>query len=140
MKRNIFIKSIMFNKNKTKFIAVQSFGGRWGFPKGKLEVDYTNGTILESYEECAIREVREETGLDIRDKLNPRLYREYFHDNEVHMIMYIILDVDESVMFKALTKSEIKNIKWINVAKNTLKSNVNDIITDILNDDNFLLM
>ena len=49
---------LFFDKNKNKVLLVQSKGNLWGIPKGTFEEGETK-------EECAIREVREETGFNI---------------------------------------------------------------------------
>jgi len=46
-------------------LLVQSCGNFWGFPKGSLENIGTKEE--ESYFECAIRELKEETGIEIKD-------------------------------------------------------------------------
>lgn len=57
--------AILLDSTMTKCLLVRGFkeNASWGFPKGKLSLN-------ESDEECAIREVLEETGFDIADKLN----------------------------------------------------------------------
>jgi ADP-ribose pyrophosphatase YjhB (NUDIX family) len=63
MKKNIILKfsswkagSILLHKNK--ILIVQSNQNKWGFPKGGIEIG-------ESFKDCAIREVKEETSFDI---------------------------------------------------------------------------
>ena len=46
--------------NKNKVLLIKQTKGHWGFPKGHVEKDETEI-------ETAIREVKEETGLDIKD-------------------------------------------------------------------------
>jgi len=52
---------LFFNPEDHRVILVQSIGETWGLPKGKMEKDETNY-------ECAIREVREETGIEVEKK------------------------------------------------------------------------
>ena len=47
-----------FDKTKNKVLLVQSRGNLWGLPKGTFEEGETK-------EECAIREVKEETGISV---------------------------------------------------------------------------
>ena len=55
-KAGIFI----YDPNKDKILIVQSRGRLWGLPKGTLQYGETERM-------CAIREVKEETGLEISD-------------------------------------------------------------------------
>ena len=50
--------SFIFSNSRKKILLVQSRGQMWGPPKGSIQEN-------ESPLECAIREVKEETGLDI---------------------------------------------------------------------------
>ena len=45
---------------KNKVLLIQSRGNLWGPPKGTLDKD-------ETYDRCAVREVKEETGLDVNE-------------------------------------------------------------------------
>lgn len=53
--------SFVFDKSKNKVLLVQSRGHMWGPPKGSIKID-------EDPLNCAIREVKEETGLDLLEK------------------------------------------------------------------------
>ena len=55
-KAGVFI----YDPHKNKVLVVQSRGNMWGLPKGTLE--YSETEI-----QCAVREVKEETGLDITE-------------------------------------------------------------------------
>jgi 8-oxo-dGTP pyrophosphatase MutT (NUDIX family) len=57
-KKNKKAGFFVYNKSEDRVLLVQSKGRLWGMPKGTLE----HG---ETYFECAIRELKEETGLDI---------------------------------------------------------------------------
>lgn len=50
--------AFIYDKELDSVLLVQSRGAFWGVPKGGLEEN-------ESFPECAVREVKEETGLDI---------------------------------------------------------------------------
>lgn len=53
-KAGVFI----YDPTEKKVLLVMSNGNLWGLPKGSVEIEKK-----ETYKECAIREVREETGL-----------------------------------------------------------------------------
>jgi len=55
-KAGVFI----YDPEQERVLLVQSRGQLWGMPKGTLEID-----IDENSAQCAIREVKEETGLDL---------------------------------------------------------------------------
>jgi len=59
--------AIVFNENTEKILLVKMHNGNWGFPKGHIEKDETK-------EETAIREVQEETNVNI--KIIPNFERE----------------------------------------------------------------
>ena len=59
--------AIVFNENTEKILLVKMHNGNWGFPKGHIEKDETK-------EETAIREVHEETNVNI--KIIPNFERE----------------------------------------------------------------
>lgn len=53
--------SFMYDKQFNKILLVQSRGQLWGPPKGSIQID-------ETPDECAMREVKEETGIDIKQE------------------------------------------------------------------------
>eukprot|EP00965_Chrysotila_dentata_P071210 2352856-Pleurochrysis_carterae.AAC.1 len=62
--------ALLLNASCTKVLLVRSWYGKlWGFPKGKIDCD-------EDMPSCARREVLEEVGYDISDKLDPDAYVE----------------------------------------------------------------
>tara|TARA_B100000902_G_scaffold298977_1_gene286395 strand:+ start:2136 stop:2678 length:543 start_codon:yes stop_codon:yes gene_type:complete len=61
-KAGVFI----YDPKKHKILLVQSNGNLWGPPKGTLK-------YAETYRECAIREVREESGININGNLFSKL-------------------------------------------------------------------
>eukprot|EP00794_Sanderia_malayensis_P009904 gene9904-10917_t len=76
----------------------------WGFPKGKVNKD-------EKGHNCAIREVSEETGLDITNYIDSEEYLEKsFHDHQVRL--YIVPAISSMTDFEPKTRGEIAEIKW----------------------------
>lgn len=103
--------AIVLNHNLTKCLLVQGYPAStsWGFPKGKLERG-------ESDEDCAIREVYEETGFDIRALIQGEQYLEcQSQESERASRMYIIPGVPEETEFKPRVRKEIRDIAWFRV-------------------------
>ena len=97
---------IILSKNLDKIIlvlnreSVLNGDPKWGLPKGHIKYN-------ESYPDCAIREIEEETGLKL--KINNNTYSIKINDT-----LYYIFVVDEnSNIPKPLDVFEIKDSKWI---------------------------
>jgi mRNA-decapping enzyme subunit 2 len=96
--------AIILNQDLTKCLLVQGYPAStsWGFPKGKLERG-------ESDQDCAIREIYEETGFDIRALIRSEHYLECeSRDGERASRMYIIPGVPEETEFKPRVRKEIR--------------------------------
>ncbi|KZW02218.1 DCP2-domain-containing protein [Exidia glandulosa HHB12029] len=102
--------AIMLNDAMDKCILVKGWksSSGWGFPKGKINEK-------EDPSDCAIREVLEETGYDLTDKL----HRE---DNikltirEQAVTLFIVPGVPEDSVFQTRTRKEISKIEWWKLA------------------------
>jgi len=97
---------IILSKNLDKIIlvlnreSVINGGAKWGLPKGHIKFN-------ESYSDCAIREIEEETGLKL--KINNNTYSIKINDT-----LYYIFVVDEhSHIPKPMDVFEIKDSRWI---------------------------
>lgn len=72
----------------------------WGFPKGKVNEG-------ERSLECAIREVQEETGYDIREKINTkRSFSRY--TNKALTQLFVVTGVEMDFEFRPHLNKEIK--------------------------------
>lgn len=102
--------AILLNPELTKCLMVQGWNsGTWTFPKGKIAKG-------EAPEQCAAREVAEEIGYDISDKLNSSDYIQ----NEAGpkaLRLYIVPGVPENTGFQTLTRKEIGAIRWFALAE-----------------------
>ncbi|VDN06864.1 unnamed protein product [Thelazia callipaeda] len=79
----------------------------WGFPKGKINEE-------EEATACASREVMEEVGYDISDKIsNSRLIQNLVNDTLIRL--YIICDVPTDFPFAPKTRNEIGKIQWFSL-------------------------
>lgn len=111
--------AIVLNEDLTKVLLVRSYWAKssWGFPKGKVNED-------EDPLHCAVREVLEETGLDISNLIDKDEYIESVIND--HLVrLYIISGVQKDTKFQPKTRKEIKNVEWFSLAD--LPSNKKDM-------------
>ena len=90
--------------NEGKVLLVQHNAGHWDFPKGHME---ENETEIET----AIREVKEETNIDVIPDETKRYEQEYMLENGVLKQVVLFVARKTSNNIKA-QESEVQNIKW----------------------------
>lgn len=90
---------------RDKVLLVQQTKGHWGFPKGHVEAGETEI-------ETAIREVKEETNLDVEINENKRYTMEYITDRGTlkKVVLFIAKKISGNEKYQ---ESEIKSIKWM---------------------------
>ncbi|KAK9453192.1 Dcp2, box A domain-containing protein [Dipodascopsis uninucleata] len=98
--------AIMLNDAMDMCVLVKGWkaSSGWGFPKGKINQGETD-------EDCAIREVIEETGYDV----SPLLVKDQFIEmtmREQQVRLYIIHGVPLDTVFEPQTRKEIRKIEW----------------------------
>lgn len=102
--------ALILNPEATKILLVEGHDYKqFDFPKGKLE----DG---ESKIECAIWETQEEIDFDISEKIDASNYLKITTSDGTDHTLFVILDVEESTVFKTNTKSEIWSIAWYPVS------------------------
>jgi len=101
--------AIILNEDLTRVILVQSYWNRtsWGFPKGKVNEE-------EEPHLCAIREVLEETGYNIGEKIDPDQYSEQVLNGRLSRL-YFIAGVPSDTKFCPRTKNEIRDVQWFEI-------------------------
>lgn len=93
---------VFHDLNKDKILIVQSYGEKWGFPKGSLE------DVDKDIEECAIREAFEETGI----KLSKEDFQSSF---KCYNSVYFYTVYNEKLIYvKDIPDLTITGIGWIN--------------------------
>lgn len=98
--------AILLSEDLTKVLLVQSFFTKcsWGFPKGKVNED-------EDPVHCAKREVLEETGFDIENRIVPDEYFETIFNDQTTRL-YVVCNVPLDTEFVPQTRNEIKACQW----------------------------
>lgn len=94
----------IYDPISNKILLVQSRGQLWGCPKGTLQNDETT-------EECAIREVKEETGIEIEEK---ELIESVEMNHKVNYFFIKMKEIDVSVQNQILD-NDANGIGWFNV-------------------------
>ena len=107
--------AIMLNENMDEVVLVKGWkkGANWSFPRGKINKD-------EPDLDCAIREVYEETGYDIKAAglVEDEKGSKYIEMNlrEQHMRLYVFRGVPMDTYFEPRTRKEISKINWWKLA------------------------
>lgn len=104
MKQEKSCGAIIIHNNQV--LLIQQNQGFWGFPKGHVEGEETEI-------ETAIREVKEETNLDIVVDETLRFENRYITDKNVDktVILFVGRPVNDINVIPQI--AEIKNIKWV---------------------------
>ena len=81
-----------------RYLLVKGTVGKWSFPKGRIEYG-------ETPEQCAIREIYEETGFLFSSMQNKKLI-------QLALYKYYLLDLDDEFDPMPLSSWEIPDAKW----------------------------
>lgn len=113
--------TIIFNDNKV--LVIKQLSGFWGFPKG--HVDFNETEV-----ETAIRETKEEVGLDVLVDTNLRFSISYFVcDNCLKEVVYFISYLNGNDLI-SIQEDEVEEAIWVDI----------DRVYDILTFDNLKTM
>ncbi|KAJ5678040.1 uncharacterized protein N7477_003673 [Penicillium maclennaniae] len=108
--------AIMLNKEMDEVVLVKGWkkGANWSFPRGKINKG-------EPDLDCAIREVYEETGFDVRQAgLVPDDEKVKYIEiamREQHMRLYVFPGVPKDTHFEPRTRKEISKIDWYKLSE-----------------------
>lgn len=98
------------SRDQIELLLIQNrYGGHWSFPKGHMEGEETEV-------QTALREVKEETGLDIQLEDGFRQAVEYFPKPNVKKQVVYFLGQAQSLEIKR-QKEEISRITWTDIHK-----------------------
>lgn len=98
--------TIIFNDNKV--LVVKQLSGFYGFPKGHIACDETE-------EETAIRETKEEVGLDVVVDNDLRFSISYLvHESILKEVVYFIAHPKKDVSI-IIQEDEIDSAMWVNI-------------------------
>ena len=98
------------NKNDVKLLLVKNHNGRhWSFPKGHIEENETE-------EETAIREIKEETNLDVKIMDNFREVSSYcpFGKIRKEVVFFLARTISDNIK---LQESEIDSFLWVEIGR-----------------------
>ena len=107
---------IIIKSKLGQFLLMKRLGahgeGTWGFPGGKLEKD-------ESIEECAIREAKEETDLDICDVYLDKFTNDIFTEDDLHYVtLFVRCNIaTTSGVPKIMEPDKCLELKWFSKDK-----------------------
>ena len=113
-----------------KVLLIQQTKGHWGFPKGHIEVGETDI-------ETAIREVKEETNLDVEVNENKRYTMEYVTDKGT-LKQVVLFSASKIGGNEKYQESEIKSMKWMtyeDAVKMITYDNTRELFKKILKDE-----
>ena len=108
--------AILLNHDMDSTVLVKGWkkGANWSFPRGKINKD-------EDDLDCAIREVYEETGFDIKAAgLVPKDEDAKYIQismREQQIRLYIFRDIPMDTVFQPMTRKEISKIEWYNLSE-----------------------
>lgn len=114
---------------KTKEIALVCLDGLYSFPKGHLDEG-------ETFEQCAIRETKEETGHDCQviRQFNSSITYKTPAGDDIEVIMYLALDLGKTNdIIDEKDKEETVWVKFDNVEKMLSYQNLKDYWDSIKN-------
>lgn len=97
--------AVIYNKDMKKYLIVKTKNGNWGFAKGHMEIG-------ESERETAIREVKEETNIDIEIDKNIREVLKYVPKENIFKKVVLFLGICSGEIDVRIEEEEIEEYMW----------------------------
>lgn len=117
--------------NENKVLLIQHNEGHWDFPKGHVEENETEV-------ETAIREVKEETNLDVEVYEDKKYISEYYtNKGKFKQVVYFLANSINTEL--KMQEEEIQNIEWISFEEAINKityDNSREILRQVIRDIN----
>lgn len=85
---------------------------KWGFPKGRKEYNYKDSR-METDEECYMREILEETGIDLREQFYNVTHKKRINSRRFYKIL--LNSYKDELNLKTPSNKEILKLEWINI-------------------------
>ena len=101
---------VIVEHNGKILIVQQKKSGNYGFPKGHILPNETE-------EECAIREVKEETNVDVEINKKNRYSLSYVQDGNINKEVVYFIGKPKNSIEEKKQEEEIANIFWISKDK-----------------------
>ena len=116
-----------------KVLLIKQTRGHWGFPKGHVEDDETE-------RETAIREVKEETNLDVVIDGKNAYKEEYVTDKGKlkEVVYFIARKVGGEIKPQEIEVSKIEWVSFDEAKKRITYDNTRDLFDKILKDENLI--
>lgn len=131
--------AILLNEDMDKVVLVKGWkkSASWSFPRGKINKE-------EKDLDCAVREVLEETGYDLKAAglVKDDRHMKYIEMTmrEQHMKLYVFRGVPMDTPFAPQTRKEISKIEWVNLTDlPTVKKN-KQAANDAVNANRFYMV
>lgn len=135
--------AIMLNQDMTHAVLVKGWkkGAKWSFPRGKINKDEPNL-------DCAVREVYEETGYDLKTAglVGPdeQMKKIGVSMREQDMMLYVFRGVPMDTYFEPRTRKEISKIDWYSLTDLPTLKKKNQYHQpmghDLIRDNNFYMV
>ncbi|GHV50344.1 hypothetical protein AGMMS49579_03770 [Spirochaetia bacterium] len=99
--------ALIYNKS---ILLTQSYNNLWGVPKGKQEEN-------ETLQECALRELKEETGISFTNDIFNQLYKIYILTIHYHTMYIYIIKLNKKVFYNTSNiYPDCTGCGWINLS------------------------
>lgn len=112
MKNEKSCGAIIIDGDNKVLLIKQKSTGSFGFPKGHVENNETE-------EQTAIREVKEETGIDIKITSKKRYETSYIHSDIINKQVIYFLAFPLSKNNEQMQEEEIIDLQWIDIEEVT---------------------
>ena len=107
MKNEKSCGAMIIEGNKVLVIQ-QKKSGFYGFPKGHVEENETEA-------ETAVREVKEETGIDIKVLEDKRYFMKFVQGGDINKEVVFFIARPLNTEGLSMQEKEIKDIKWVDI-------------------------